>query len=86
MPPLIILHHILVRSPLPLPHQLHNWTEPEYARWVEAHTEQETWTLVEKGVRDSKREGREGWKEVEGLLGEVLREAREAQGEGEGEE
>jgi hypothetical protein len=77
LPPLIVLHHILVRSPLPLPHQQHSWSEAEYARWVEAHSEPETWVLVEKGVRDAKREKREGWQQVEELVGEVLREARE---------
>jgi conserved oligomeric Golgi complex subunit 5 len=34
LPPLIILHHILVRSPIPLPHTLHGWQEAEYVRWV----------------------------------------------------
>jgi hypothetical protein len=77
LPPLIVLHHILVRSPLPLPHQQHSWSEPEYVRWVEAHDEQETWALVEKSVKDAKREGRDGWKDIEGLVSQVLREARE---------
>ncbi|EMD33616.1 hypothetical protein CERSUDRAFT_117729 [Gelatoporia subvermispora B] len=47
LPPLIVLHHILVRSPIPLPHSLHGWAEAEYVRWVEEHTEEEAWTLVE---------------------------------------
>lgn len=33
--------------------------------------------MIEKGVRDAKREKREGWEEVEELMREVLREARE---------
>ncbi|KIY65678.1 hypothetical protein CYLTODRAFT_492125 [Cylindrobasidium torrendii FP15055 ss-10] len=47
LPPLIVLHHILVRSPIPLPHSLHGWQESEYVRWVEEHTEEEAWTLVD---------------------------------------
>lgn len=44
---------------------------------MDAHTEVETWGLIEKGVRDAKREKRDGWKEVEELMAEVLKEARE---------
>lgn len=47
LPPLIVLHHILVRSPISLPHSLHGWAEAEYVRWVNEHSEQEAWTLVE---------------------------------------
>ena len=47
LPPLIVLHHILVRSPISLPHTLHGWAEAEYVRWVNEHSEQEAWTLVE---------------------------------------
>lgn len=47
LPPLIVLHHILVRSPLPLPHALHGWSEAEYVRWVEEHTEEEALTLID---------------------------------------
>ncbi|OBZ67108.1 hypothetical protein A0H81_12949 [Grifola frondosa] len=47
LPPLIVLHHILVRSPIPLPHTLHGWAEAEYVRWVNDHSEEEAWTLVE---------------------------------------
>jgi hypothetical protein len=50
LPPLIVLHHILVRSPVPLPHSLHGWQETEYVRWVDEHTEEEAWTLVEGGL------------------------------------
>jgi len=47
LPPLIVLHHILVRSPIPLPHTLHGWAEAEYVRWVNEHSEDEAWTLVD---------------------------------------
>lgn len=47
LPPLIVLHHILVRSPIPLPHSLHGWSEAEYARWVEEHSTEEALTLVD---------------------------------------
>lgn len=47
LPPLIVLHHILVRSPIALPHTLHGWAEAEYVRWVHEHSAQEAWTLVE---------------------------------------
>lgn len=47
LPPLLVLHHILVRSPIPLPHTLHGWAEAEYVRWVNEHSEEEAWTLVD---------------------------------------
>ncbi|KAJ4468253.1 Golgi transport complex subunit 5-domain-containing protein [Lentinula aciculospora] len=50
VPPLIVLHHILVRSPLPLPHSLHGWQEAEYVRWVDEHSEEEAKTLIEGGL------------------------------------
>ena len=50
LPPLIVLHHILVRSPIPLPHALHGWQEAEYVRWVDEHSQEEAWTLVETGL------------------------------------
>jgi conserved oligomeric Golgi complex subunit 5 len=50
LPPLIVLHHILVRSPMPLPHSIHGWQEAEYVRWVDEHSEEEAWTLVEGGL------------------------------------
>lgn len=76
LPPLEVLHHILVRSPLPLPHQLHNWTEMEYVLWVEAHSEPECWNLLEKGVVQARKERREGAEDVFELMEEVLEEAR----------
>ncbi|KAG8706104.1 hypothetical protein FRC12_007145 [Ceratobasidium sp. 428] len=47
LPPLIILHHIIVRSPFSLPHTLHTWTEAEYVRWIEDHTPREALALIE---------------------------------------
>ena len=49
LPPLIVLHHILVRSPIPLPHALHGWSESEYVRWVDEHSAEEALSLI-KGV------------------------------------
>ncbi|KZT26804.1 hypothetical protein NEOLEDRAFT_1177385 [Neolentinus lepideus HHB14362 ss-1] len=50
LPPLIVLHHIIVRSPIPLPHTLHGWQEAEYVRWVEEHSEEEALTLIDGGL------------------------------------
>jgi len=61
--PLIVLHHILVRSPLPLPHNLHGWQEAEYVRWIDEHSDKEAWTLIEGGLshweKVSKSEGKD---------------------------
>jgi len=58
-----VLHHILVRSPIPLPHQLHGWQEAEYVRWLDEHTDQESWTLIDGGLshweRISEAEGKD---------------------------
>lgn len=75
LPPLILLHHIIVLSPLQLPHQIHEWTEAEYALWVEKHTPEESWRLLEKAV-DQQREG-QGAQEWRVLIREVLAHARE---------
>lgn len=79
LPALILLHHIIVLSPLQLPHQIHEWTEAEYALWVEKHTPEECWRLLEKAV-DQQREG-QGAQEWRVLIREVLAHARE-HGEG----
>ncbi|TFK54291.1 hypothetical protein OE88DRAFT_1654898 [Heliocybe sulcata] len=50
LPPVIVLHHIMVRSPIPLPHTLHGWQEAEYVRWVEEHSEEEALALIEGGL------------------------------------
>ena len=47
LPRIIILHHILVRSPMPLPHSLHGWSEAEYVHWVDEHSEEEALTLID---------------------------------------
>jgi hypothetical protein len=50
VPPLIVLHHVLVRSPIPLPHALHGWQEAEYVRWVAEHSQRDALALVEGGI------------------------------------
>ena len=50
LPPLVVMHHILVRSPIPLPHTLHGWQAAEYVRWVEEHSEEEALTLIDGGL------------------------------------
>ncbi|KAI0823334.1 Golgi transport complex subunit 5-domain-containing protein [Trametes gibbosa] len=76
LPPLIVLHHILVRSPITLPHALHGWAEAEYVRWVEEHSEDEAWTLVDGDVthweRIAEAEGRDP-----GTTAEYVRLARD---------
>ncbi|GMK58813.1 hypothetical protein CspeluHIS016_0602550 [Cutaneotrichosporon spelunceum] len=53
LPPLIVLHHIIVRSPLRLPHEVHGWSEAEYVLWVQKHEdEHEQWDLLQKAVDD----------------------------------
>lgn len=69
LPPLVVLHHILVRSPLPLPHIIHGWQEAEYVRWVEEHRKEDAWGLVEAALV-----GKEG--EFVELAKGVLRQAR----------
>jgi hypothetical protein len=50
VPKLLVLHHILVRSPLQLPHRLHGWQEAEYVAWLQEHSEEEALTLVESDL------------------------------------
>lgn len=69
LPLLVVLHHILVRSPLPLPHEIHGWQEAEYVRWVEEHRKEDAWGLVEAALV-----GKEG--EFVELAKRVLRQAR----------
>jgi conserved oligomeric Golgi complex subunit 5 len=47
IPRQVVLHHILVRSPLQLPHALHGWQEAEYVAWLEEHTTEDALSLVE---------------------------------------
>lgn len=71
---LLVLHHIIVLSPLQLPHQVHNWTEAEYVLWVDKHTEAESWKLLEKAVA-GQRDGQGGleWRD---FIKRVLEQAR----------
>jgi hypothetical protein len=51
LPPLIIMHHIIVLSPLRLPHEAQGWSEQEYFAWIQKHPdEREQWDLLEKAV------------------------------------
>lgn len=58
--PLVVLHHILVRSPLPLPHTLHGWQEAEYVRWIDEHTPEEGLSLVEGSITHWEKRERDG--------------------------
>ncbi|PCH43557.1 hypothetical protein WOLCODRAFT_164540 [Wolfiporia cocos MD-104 SS10] len=69
LPLLIVLHHILVRSPIPLPHSLHGWAEAEYVRWVNEHSDEESWTLVEGDLTH--------WEKMSEAEGNDVREANE---------
>ncbi|EIW72791.1 hypothetical protein TREMEDRAFT_25851, partial [Tremella mesenterica DSM 1558] len=50
LPTLILLHHIIVLSPLLLPHEVHQWSETEYVLWVQKHEEEEQWGLLERAI------------------------------------
>jgi hypothetical protein len=50
IPPLVLLHQVLVRSPMPLPHQQHGWQEAAYLRWLDEHSPAEAYDLIEQGV------------------------------------
>ncbi|KAI0301063.1 hypothetical protein B0F90DRAFT_1721396 [Multifurca ochricompacta] len=80
LPPLVVLHHILVRAPIPLPHALHGWQASEYVRWVEEHTEEEALTLIDGGLthweKTSETEGRDPEAEYLLLARNVLANAR----------
>ena len=84
LPPLIVLHHILVRSPISLPHTLHGWLEAEYVRWLEEHSEEEALTLIDGGlarwetVTESEGEDTEAALEYVQLARAVLANARDA--------
>ncbi|EGN99797.1 hypothetical protein SERLA73DRAFT_106606 [Serpula lacrymans var. lacrymans S7.3] len=69
LPRLVVLHHILVRSPIPLPHTLHGWQEAEYVRWVDEHSEEEAWTLVESGLSH--------WEKMREIEGADTKDAKE---------
>ncbi|GAA5977892.1 hypothetical protein JCM10908_005134 [Rhodotorula pacifica] len=71
VPTLILLHHILARGGLALPHQVRNWSETEYVRWLNEHQEDERIRLIEEVVerekkqRAAKKEGEEEEEEGE---------------------
>ena len=45
------MHHIIVLSPLRLPHEVQGWSEMEYYTWVQKHEEEtEQWGMVWKAV------------------------------------
>ncbi|KAF8348129.1 Golgi transport complex subunit 5-domain-containing protein [Amanita rubescens] len=73
--PLLVLHHILVRSPMPLPHALHGWQE------IGICSMEEALTLVASGLEHwekmSESEGRAGdeAREYADLARKVLKEA-----------
>jgi len=69
LPVLIVLHHILVRSPIPLPHNLHGWQEAEYVQWIDKHSETEVFNLVDTGISH--------WEKVAGAEGKYTAEAAE---------
>jgi hypothetical protein len=64
-----VLHHVLVRSPIPLPHKLHGWQEAEYVRWVEEHSEEESLSLVDGGLTH--------WEKVSETEGKDIASAKE---------
>lgn len=43
---------MLSRSSLPLPHQVHGWTESEYVRWLNEHSEVERIKMVRGVVQE----------------------------------
>ncbi|KAF8316421.1 hypothetical protein DL93DRAFT_2148754 [Clavulina sp. PMI_390] len=91
--PLLVIHHIIVRSSHPvltLPHALHDWSEAEYVRWVEDHDERERLALIETCLAKwegevkrwegkNKEKGTEGGEDIDYVLlvKTVLQNARE---------
>ena len=81
LPSLIVLHHIIVLSPLRLPHEVHGWSEQEYFLWVQKHEhEEEQLALLEKAVNDQLvGEADKGEEAYVKLIREVLEHARQHQ-------
>ncbi|GAA5937757.1 uncharacterized protein JCM15063_002108 [Sporobolomyces koalae] len=52
VPTLILLHHLISRSPVPLPHQHHGWTRAEYVRWLNEHGESDRVGMIEQVSKD----------------------------------
>ncbi len=79
-----MLHHIIVLSPLRLPHEVHGWSEAEYVLWLQKQKdEKEQWGLLEKAVDDQVVKGKgsdeekgEGEEVFVRLVREVLEHAR----------
>ncbi|BGP41947.1 hypothetical protein JCM10449v2_005944 [Rhodotorula kratochvilovae] len=74
VPTLILLQHLLARAgiaALPLPYEVHGWTEAEYVRWLNEHHEEERMGLIEGVVRRWEERGREGGEEAEKVAGLV---------------
>ncbi|GAA6016444.1 hypothetical protein JCM11491_002415 [Sporobolomyces phaffii] len=51
IPTLILLHHLISRSPIPLPHQHHAWTPAEYVRWLNEHGERDRVAMIDQVFR-----------------------------------
>lgn len=56
VPTLILLHHLLARGGLALPHQVRGWTETEYVRWLNEHQEEDRIRLIEEVVEKERAE------------------------------
>ncbi|GAA5902669.1 uncharacterized protein JCM6883_007203 [Sporobolomyces salmoneus] len=67
VPTLILLHHLLSRSPsIPLPHKHFGWTQVEYVRWLNEHGEGERVGMLERVVGDWEREKKGEGGELDG--------------------
>jgi len=42
----VVAHHIIVRSPLPLPYETHGWSRAEYVRFAQTHASGDALALV----------------------------------------
>ena len=75
-----MLHHILVRSPIALPHTLHGWQEAEYVWWIDEHSPRDAWSLVESTLSHWENKNgeldRDGAQEYVDLVRTVLRHAK----------
>ncbi|KAG9300036.1 hypothetical protein G9A89_018313 [Geosiphon pyriformis] len=75
IPLLILLHHIIVRSPantLQLPHKTYGWSEAEYSKWLDEHTDSEGLALVKTSLRSKDKSGDNEEEETEELLVKML--------------
>ncbi|CEQ40042.1 SPOSA6832_01618, partial [Sporobolomyces salmonicolor] len=86
IPALILLHHLVSRSSLPLPHRQHGWSEAEYVRWLNEHGEGERVGMVEDVVkaweeRNGEDAGEGEEKEWVRMVRVVLARAKGARGE-----